>query len=182
MPDVQKTETILILVVVLVLAGVAARQITSLVHIKHLEHQQAESVNETQYFQSEYGIDVSGRPVTPLPVQLEDRTLIFLLRGSQLKSDLAFWRDASALVEPSKKLRLVGYCDGPECISGVRADGQALNFPVIAYGESTSAQALIAADLQDNAVLRSEQWFTPKTVLWRAAIRTPAAVIMEALK
>jgi hypothetical protein len=138
--------------------------------------------NQNLVFQSEAGIDISGRPVHPLPPPQAERTIVFLLHGASIGIDLDFWRQVESLLPESGGVRLVGYCDGDNCADSVRKNGIRPSFPVIVYGEITDSQALINEDARGYSILRSERWFRSKSVAWRISGSTPQSVVKEALK
>jgi hypothetical protein len=138
--------------------------------------------NRTLVFQSEAGIDILGRPVYPIFASGTKRTIIFLLRSASVKKDLDFWRQVESLLAKNTGPRLVGYCDGDECAEAVRHDARPTDFPVVAYGEITSTQALVNADAEGSAILRNGSLMGPKRLAWRAQGKTPQSVIQEALK
>jgi len=133
-------------------------------------------------FQSEAGISVWGDPVYPVSAKQAQRTIVFLLHGDKIGSDLAFWHRVKLLVPSDAGLRLVGYCDGIVCADAVRHEANRSDFPVIAYGEVISSQALINADAKGNSILRSEQWLHSKNIKWHTPMSTPSIVVQEALK
>ena len=158
-------------------------------HLRTLRHSlQSESarrlsdVSTSQYLQAEAGVDIYGHVITALPATIEDRGLIFLIRGASLKADTDFWRSAAKIAAQFPNLRLVGYCDGQECAERLRSEKQTLPFPVIAFGELLGTQALFEADGDGEAVVHSERWFVPKNVEWRSTASTPGSVIDGATK
>ena len=174
----------------LVLAVLTALGLTGVgFHLSRLRHSfQSESARRfsdasaPQYLQAEAGVDIYGNVITMLPATIEDRGLVFLIRGTSLKADLDFWRSAAKVAETSPTLRLVGYCDGQECAERLANDKQTLPFPVIASGELLGTQALFEADSDGKAVVHSERWFMPKSVEWRSKASTPRSVIDGATK
>lgn len=130
-------------------------------------------------FTAEAGIDVWGTPVSPLPPPQAKRTIVFMVRGSSAEQDLSFWRSVESLLPKNDGIRLVGYCDGKACVNTVRREANPIDFPVIAYGELDGSQALLNEDARGHAVLRSEQWFIPKSIAWRSPARTPRILAKE---
>jgi hypothetical protein len=141
--------------------------------------------NQTLGFLSESGIDVSGRLVSPFWPPGTKHTLVFMLRGTTVRADLDFWRNVATLLPKDAGIRLVGYCDGDDCANFVRSDARLPDFPVIAYGEILSSQALVNADAQGNGLLLLDQKKHPlssKRVGWRAPGQTPFNVVRGALQ
>jgi hypothetical protein len=160
---------------------VLAKKVTAL----SVKPKMAEAIEDTSQrlpFRSEAGIDLSGRTVFPLPPPGVRHTVVFMLRGASVQTDLAFWRKVESLLPKNAAIRLVGYCDGDVCVNAVRGEAVAPDFPVIAYGEITGSQALLNADAQGNSFLLSEEWFQPKRISWRAPVSTPQAVVQEAIQ
>lgn len=144
-------------------------------------YQHSHSIRGKEFltFQVESGIDVNGHPVYALPPSKAQRTIVFLIRGTNVDADLNFWRQVQALRPNQSSLRLVGYCDGEVCAKAVSHASRPSDFPVIAYGELISTEAVVDQDLDGKAVLRDEGWLQPKQIEWRH--QTPLLVLQEAL-
>jgi len=142
----------------------------------------AQALNQRLVFQSALGIDVFGKLVYPLPPPEVDRTIVFLLRGKSIVSDLQFWHQVEGIVPTSSHIRLIGYCDSDDCINDIKAHREAFNFPVIAYGELVASQALINADEDGSSVLLREQWLIPHFLKWRTTDRRPLDIVREAME
>ncbi|MDR3578190.1 MAG: hypothetical protein P4L50_30375 [Anaerolineaceae bacterium] len=130
-------------------------------------------------FQSEEGIDVFGSRIHHAPPPAVTGTVAFVLRGDSIRADLKFWRKVKALLPNNGRIRLVGYCDGMVCRDTVKKAVGGRDFPVIAYGEIASSEALIDADAQGNCILLHEEWPLPKSLTWRATGVTPEKVAQE---
>jgi hypothetical protein len=167
-------------VICLIVAGV--RLTTIRLTLGKDSAQRTNTASYTQYLQLEAGIDIWGKVVHALPATVEDRGLIFLLRSSSLDADIKFWREAAKLAEKYPSLRLVAYCDGQDCAKRLVEANQVLPFPVISFGEIAGTEALFQNDRDGNAIVRSERWFTPRSVEWRAAGSAPEKVIDGAMK
>jgi hypothetical protein len=131
---------------------------------------------------TEGGIDVYGNLVRHLPPPKAKRTIVFLLRGGQVRADLEFWRNVESLLPKDTGFRLVGYCDGDACANAVKGEALQPDFPVIAYGEIGAGQAMVEADAQGEAFILSEEWFQPRRLGWRSQGRSPLSVVQEASK
>ena len=138
--------------------------------------------NKSLAFQFESGIDIQGKAVVPWPPAEAQRTIVFLLHGRSIARDIAFWKSVKALRANETVLRLVGYCDDSQCVEYLQTSAKDLDFPVIAYGELISGQALVNSDFQGYSLVRSEGWLLPRQVSWRKPSDTPSNVIREAVQ
>ncbi len=144
-------------------------------------------VVEAQYrrkaFSSESGLDVLGRFVKPAEASGANRTIVFLLRGATVKTDLEYWHQVRSLLPRHSGLRLIAYCDGDTCLNAIRHEVSAPEFPVIEFGEIVSSQALFDADINGDCVLRIGSGIGQnRSLLWRAPGQTPSALVHEALQ
>lgn len=137
--------------------------------------------NESLAFAPESGFDVSGKQIAPVLPQWSKETMVFMLRAASLGADLNYWQTVERLIPKRVPplVSLVGYCDGQKCIDLVRRDLKPPDFPVIAYGEATSSQALFNADAAGDFFLFFEQSHQVKRLQWRAANETPLSLVQE---
>lgn len=138
--------------------------------------------NRKLVFGLEAGIDVSGTPVHVQTLNSTKRTIVFLLHGASIKADLKFWRSMEAALPVDSALRLVGYCNNDTCAEAVRREAPVADFPVIAYGEIVSSQALVNADGDGNAILRNASHLETRYVAWRVPGKSPEDVAREVIR
>ena len=171
----------IVLIVSLVFCGVRfTRSLHALSQRSEDEERRSLGSDHSRVFRSETGVDVWGNQVHPLPYPMEPKTLVFMFRGSTLARDVEFWRNVDQLLPKGSGIRLVAYCDGRECTEAVRKSVKPPGFPVVAYGELTSSEAIVDADVAGNALLRSEEVIQAKSISWRTAGITPGNIVKEA--
>lgn len=132
-------------------------------------------------FQREMGVDITGRPIYPLPPPAVDRTIVFVLRSKTMESDLQFWNEVQRKLSDKKTIRLAGYCDDLQCIDFLKHNAGSAKFPVIAAGEIIGSESIVDADYRGSCYVTAERWFTPKQLNWRARTETPDHIAQEAL-
>jgi hypothetical protein len=138
------------------------------------------TANERLALHSVTGIDTSGQLVNKIIVPGTKRFMVFGLRNSNLAEDLSFWSNAAALVHKDGGISFVGFCDSKACVEAVRSNYQSLRFPVIAYGEAVSSQALLNADAEGNFILLDGGLRTISTMQWRQPGLTPEYIVRAA--
>lgn len=145
---------------------------------RRVEQQQLiASRNRTLLVQSERGIDAFGHPVDSLPADADERTVTFLLHGQHLTTDLEFWLQVESLLPKNSTVRLIAYCDGEVCVNAIRHAEPSPNFPVLAYGEITSSQAVINADMDGDSILQIGSGLGLRKIPWRAQRQTPQRLV-----
>jgi hypothetical protein len=127
------------------------------------------------------GIDAVGAMVNKVITPGTERFVVFALRGRALDRDLHFWGSAASLLSKDSRVRLLAFCDSRACAQAVRLSYQSLSFPVIAYGEAKTSQAVLSADERGELVLLGGALQTIGKFRWRGEDVTPADVTREVL-
>jgi len=138
--------------------------------------------NEKLQFETARGIDVSGNVVVAFRSPGAQRAIVFMLRGDNIQRDLTFWSTVSSLRSDTRGLTLIAYCDGKSCDDAVRLAVSDLPFPVIAFGEVTSSQALFNADAEGYGFVVNKGTGHSSKLGWRGESHTPQRVLVEATK
>jgi hypothetical protein len=176
----MKSETLVetVLIVVLAVYGVhLARELRGLTSETARRRSFVSSASDNLALQSVNGIDVFGQLVNKVVPVGAKRFVIFGFRNSTLQDDVRFWSDAARLLPADGSVRLLAYCDGTPCVDTVKHSYQSLGFPVVAYGEPGSLQAVSAADTKGNCIVLSAGLMTVGKVLWRQPNTNPSDVV-----
>jgi hypothetical protein len=107
--------------------------------------------------------------------------IAFLLRGASIQEDLALWHQVFLLL-PKDQARMVGYCDGDECVAAARRMQSPSGFSILAYGEMISAQSVVNADAKGFSIFSDNRHSGPKLVAWRNAEDTPQSFVQKVLR
>lgn len=127
------------------------------------------------------GIDPSGALVnTTVPPEVK-RIVVFCLRTPALQGDVSTWEAVASLLIDKSDVRLIAYCDGAACAEHFRNRGPSPHFPVIAYAQPGSAQAVINADSQGAFVILDNHGVQLRTVKWRGRMH-PLDIAREVSK
>lgn len=136
---------------------------------------------ERAAFAAAAGIDIDGHRVFD-PVTAETKRVVALtLRNDTLWQDIEQWNAVEALIPQQEGLRIVAYCDGPECRAAVRQARKKPTFSVIAYGETMSSQAVSNADVAGQCLVvenREDRLQLVRKISWRPQ-RTPASLAAD---
>lgn len=133
--------------------------------------------NELEALRSVTGVGVLGHLIYPFPPRGTKRFVVFVLRGSRVKADLAFWLSvAGSLSAESDSIRLVAFCNGSACGEVVRRieERRSLPFPVIEFAEMTGGQALVNADDNGQFLLLNRQAYVLARFRWRQGAMSPS--------
>lgn len=180
----NKFETVCgsILIIAFVILGIVlTRRVVDVPWKLLIVNNASRSENTDLIFQSENGVDVHGVRVRHEPPPAVVGTVVFMLRGVTIRADLDYWHAVAALLPKDSRVRLIAFCDDAICRKAAKATTGS-DFPVVAYGEVESSEALIDADAKGNCVLLREEWPLPKNVRWRTPEVTPAVVVREVLQ
>jgi len=127
------------------------------------------------------GVSVVGTAIHA-PALSRGTDMVFVLRHKSLQNDLSFWQQVKAAMGAEKLVGLVGYCDSQLCVEDVRTMAPP-PFPVLAYGEAASIQAVMDADVHGLAlVIKGAVGRSVSRIHWRKPGTTPQAVVQEALR
>jgi len=121
-----------------------------------MRERSAIEANRRLRFQDGRGVDINGVRVEGVREPGTRRVVGFLLRAASLEEDLRFWSEVARVLPRTSGVRLVSYCDGPDCVARarrVRPDA----FPVIAYGEVVDSQAVLNADAGGSFVISNSE-------------------------
>jgi hypothetical protein len=141
--------------------------------------------NDARYVESSYnvvyaqpsGIDLYGRgPGTS--VLNAKKYIVFLLRGRNLQTDVDYWTSVADLMKSHNDVALIGYCDGQLCKSALHTMPQ-LPFQVYMSAEATSIQAVVNADDNGKAIVKSKSSLLQSEIAWRSSGRSPQTVVSE---
>jgi hypothetical protein len=169
--------------VLTVILGIYGWTLSKRIYTLDLQRRVVEDSNraDSGLFVSDSGIDISGKMIHSILPSGSDHTLVFILRGSSIHADLAFWDKVQADLTKRAHVHLVGYCDGDICTNSIRAQYKSLEFPVVSYGEIGSSQVLFSADRQGNCLLLGKEWGDIKRIKWRGPEQTPTGILKKGL-
>ena len=136
--------------------------------------------NNTLVFRTAAGIDIHGNHIVDsAKASGVKRTVGFLIRTSHVRRDVEFISRVQQLLASRPEIRVVAFCDGIACShSGLVGDG-ALGFPIIAYGEVVSTEAVVNADALGLCVMRDSTRGDSRRTSWRSEKDSPATVVQE---
>ena len=129
------------------------------------------------------GIDVGGQFVSPTQLPGAKRVVAFLIRSGSVSADLEFWRGVARELPSDSGVRVVGYCDGHDCLAAVGTQRRPLvEFPVIAYGQVVDTQAVLNADVLGSFILKDNaKESRPRSLPWRGPNTRPVIVARQVL-
>jgi hypothetical protein len=126
------------------------------------------------------GIAVDGKAISGGTLSGR-KHVAFLLRNKSLQDDLNFWTQVNTLLGSRTIIGLIGYCDSQQCVDAIRTL-RPLPFPVLAYGEAVSIQAVADADAHGLAIVKVAGAQTRSKIVWRKTGSAPQTVVQEAVR
>lgn len=174
--------TVQALLLILVLAFYAWLLGHDVITLKREQEYQARTahINLSIAYIQPSGIDIYGKQVVASSLGAK-RNIVFLLRNESLQNDLNYWSHVKTLLDSNKEIGLVGYCDSQLCAESMRK-GPSLAFPVLAFGEAASIQAVANADANGEAILKKVGTPSQSKISWRGAENYPQRVAQEAIR
>jgi hypothetical protein len=147
--------------------------------LKHWRQANAASEKLRVAYGQPEGIDVYGKLIVVSSLSAK-KYIVFLLRNENLQNDINFWSRVEMLLNSHREIGLIGYCDSQQCVESIRKR-QPLAFPILSSGDATGVEAVVNADADGKAILKSVGSHTPSTILWRATI-SPQEFVQEAIR
>ena len=135
--------------------------------------------SERLALQSLAGVDVGGRLTEAVPSGDVRRIVACAFRDATAEADLGKWLQLARDLSDVPSVRIVGFCEGPACVSAAGRASLPANMTVLASGESVASQAVLNADATGACYLTTEKLKLVRRVRWRDGTISPATVSSE---
>lgn len=129
--------------------------------------------DDSAVLRSVRGVGVNGRMITGAFPAGTKLVVAFFARSGTAAADIGFWRSVERDLPRGAGIRIAGYCAGAACAVARTLLRSRPSFPVVAFAEPESGQAVLNADSLGRCLLLSPGGFSRSGPVWRLAGVTP---------